>query len=76
MIDNRLMNIRAPIQPTMLQKMSSTTSSFPRNRMLSVAGTIGSTSEIVNKFRPTISKTSTYETLKQDTRLVNEAFQV
>ncbi len=76
MVDNRLMNIRAPIQPTMLQKMSSTTSSFPRNRMLSVAGTIGSTSEIVNKFRPTISKTSTYETLKQDTRLVNEAFQV
>ena len=74
--DNRQMNTRAPIQPTILQKMSSTTSSFPRNRMLSVASTIGTTSEIVNKFRPTITKISNYDSLKQDTRLVNEAFQV
>ena len=74
--ENRVLSVRTPVQPTVLQKIASTASSFPRNRLSSVVGLVGNTNELMHKFRSSMPKISNFETLKQDTRLVNEAFQV
>ena len=75
--NNRILNLRAPIQSTILQKLNATTSSFPRNRLSSIGGALVNPSDINQlRARTSTTKTSNYDTLKQDTRLVNEAFQV